>query len=179
MDSLLEIFDIRGDYPLKTGKVIQFARPIEAKDSFEQFKSTLEAEAESCKFILGLNFDGSLADLICISEDGFREIIGEAPESNQFYIQQRSKLATLTIAEQRNLRTVYRLLSKVFPEREFNDATVIEEMVIEASAISNNFSRCSNCNLPMYVEAKEDHHCIRCERDNLCSYCLTSHNCMS
>lgn len=157
--------------------MIPFTRAIEAKESFEQFKQTHEAKAEVCQFVLGLNFEESLADLFCISEEGFREIVGEAPESNQFYQQKRSELAALTIAEQRNLRAVYRLLSRVFPDREFNDATVVEDMVIEASAIHSNFSRCSNCNLPMYVEVKEDHRCIRCEKDNLCSYCLTSHNC--
>lgn len=157
--------------------MIPFSRAIKAKESFEQFKNLHKVEAEACKFVLGLNFEGSLADLICISEEGFREIIGEAPESNQYYKQQRSQLAALTIAEQRNLRTVYRMLSRVFPDREFNDATVVEDMVIEASAMHSNFSRCSHCNLPMYVETKEDHRCFRCEKENLCSYCLTSHNC--
>ncbi|MDX8403133.1 MAG: hypothetical protein R8K54_01840 [Mariprofundaceae bacterium] len=177
MDCLLEIFDIRGDYPLKTGRMLPFAQAIEAKESFEQFKGSLKAEPEASQFVLGLNFEGSLADLICISEEGFKEIMGEAPESNQFYKQHRSQLPALTIAEQRNLRTVYRLLSQVFPDREYNDATVVEDMVAGASAADSNFSRCSNCNLPMYVEAKENHRCIRCHQENLCSYCLTSHHC--
>jgi len=173
----LEIFDVRGDFPLKTGKVIPYARPIRAKEAFEGFKQSHEVEASACEFVVALSFDGSPAELACISTEGFREIVGQPPESNQFYKQQRSQLAALTIAEQRSLRTLYRLLSQRFPEREFNDATVVEEMVIGASAVNSNFSRCSNCNLPMHVESKEDHRCFRCGKENLCSYCLTSHEC--
>ncbi len=176
MNYSLEIYDVRGGYPLKTGKAIPFSRASRAKEFFEKCRLAYEVEADACEFMLGLNFDGSLAELICISEKGFTEIIGEAPESNSFYKQQRGPRAALTIAEQRNLRTICGKLKQIFPDREFNDDTIVEEM-IGASAVNSNFSRCSNCNLPMYVEVKEDHRCFRCGKEELCSYCLTSHGC--
>jgi len=171
------MFDVRGDYPLKTGKAIPFSSPVKAKASFEQLKGMHGVSAENCAFVLGLNFEDSLADHFCVSEEGFRTILGEEPESQEYYRELRSQLPPLTIAEQRNLRSVYRMLSQKVPGREFNDSTVVEEMVLEASGVSANFSRCSNCNLPMHVENKEDHRCVRCGRENLCSFCLTSHNC--
>lgn len=168
---------MRGDYPFKTGKAIPFSQPVKAKASFEELKSEYEVGAEGCSFVLGLNFEDSLAGLFCLSEEGFEAILGEKPESQEHYKRLRSQLPPLTIAEQRNLRSVYRMLGQSVPGREFNDSTIIEEMVLEASGVSGSFSRCSNCNLPMHIENREDHRCVRCGKENLCSFCLTSHNC--
>jgi hypothetical protein len=177
LDSSLEIFDLRGDIPLHTGKSISFDRPVTAKGSFEQLKIQHQVDSETCTFVVTLSFDGNLTDLFAISENGFSEINGMPPESYAYYQSQQAHKAPPTLSEQRQIRALYRRLKKLLPTRNFSDIDAMEEMVIGASAVNTNFSRCSNCNLPMYVENKEDHRCFRCMKENLCSYCMTSHAC--
>lgn len=177
MDCSIEIFDVRDHYPLKTGKTLSYPRPVEAKKAFETFRSLYSVNAGECAFVVGLDFDASLADQFFISEKGFEAIAAEAPASSLHYKELRKELPPLTIAEQRNLRDIYRQLGSSNPDRSYDDSTVIEEMVLESSSVSSGFVRCSNCNLPMHVENIDDHTCYRCGKKLLCSYCMTSHAC--
>lgn len=177
MDCSIEIFDVRHHYPLKTGRTISYPRPVKAKSAFEEFKSQHSVAAEKCTFVAGLNFDKSLADLFFISAAGFEAICGEAPESSEHYKALRKELPPLTIAEQRSLRDIYRHLPDRDANNGYDDSSVIEEMVLDSSLVTNGLARCSNCNLPMYVENKDDHTCYRCNKEMLCSYCMTSHTC--
>lgn len=177
MNYSLELFDLRGDFPLDTGKSLAFERPVKAKESFEAFKHSCQVEADQCEFVVVLNFEGSITDLFAVSGKGFAELIGEAPESNEHYQALFEQRPPPSLDEQRQMRTLYRRLKQLLPERDFDAMKSVEEVVLGASAVNVNFSRCSNCNLPMYVEAKENHRCVRCQKENLCSFCLTSHTC--
>lgn len=173
----LELFDVRGDTPLGTGNVFQFKRPVKAKESFEQFKTLYQVEAEKCEFIVVLNFEGNMTDLFAISGEGFAKLVSKAPASTAHYKSLYDQQPRPSIAEQRKIRVLYRRLRRLLPEREFNDISVVEEMLINASAVNAGFSRCSNCNLPVHIESKEAHRCVRCQKENLCNFCLTSHAC--
>jgi len=177
VQSSIELFDVRGRYPLKTGKILQFDRPVGAKETFDRLMQSCSVSADQCAFVAVLNFDGNPTDLFFVSEQGFETVTGEAPESLEHYKLERNHLPPLSIAEQRNLRAIYRTLNRSDPERFYSDASIIEEMVMESSGVSNGHVRCSNCNLPMSIEKDEDHTCYRCGKKMLCSYCMTSHAC--
>lgn len=177
MQSSIEIFDVRGRYPLKTGKLFRFAGSVQARMAFEDFMASCSTTAEKCAFVALLKYDEDLADLFFVSEEGFQTILGENPQELEHYKTLRKELPPLTIAEQRNLKAVYNTLTRSNPDRFYNDPTVIEEMVLESSAVRDGLARCSNCNLPMFIETEEDHRCYRCGKEKLCSYCLTAHTC--
>jgi hypothetical protein len=173
----LEIFDVRGDFPFHTGKRLAFDRPVKAKESFETFKHSSQVEADQCDFVVALNFEESITDLFALSSKGFEERVGESPKSTEHYKAAHDQRPPPSIDEQRQMRALYRRLKRLLPDRDFGGIESVEEMVISASAVNSNFSRCSNCNLPMHVESKEDHRCVRCQKENLCNFCLTSHTC--
>ncbi len=169
---------MRGDFPLHTGKSLEFERPVKAKDSFEQFKGSCRVEPDRCEFVVALNFEESITDLFTTCREGFISLVGEAPESNDYYKSLYDQQSTPSISEQRQMRALHRRLKRLLPDRDFGGMSAVEEMVIGASAVNTNFSRCSSCNLPMYVDAVEDHRCVRCLKENLCNFCLTSHACL-
>ncbi len=177
MSYSLELFDLRGDFPFHTEKRLTFERPVKAKESFEKFKHLYQVTADRSEFVVALNFEGNIVDLFLISTDGFASLIGESPESNDHYKVLQAKRPAPSIDEQRQVRVIYRRLKPLFPDRDFGDMNSVEEMVISASSVKSDFSRCSNCNLPMHVENEEDHRCVRCNKEMLCSFCLTSHTC--
>ena len=178
MNYSLELFDVRGDFPFHTGKSLVFERPVKAKESFEEFKHSSQVEANQCEFVVALNFEESITDLFAISGKGFAELVGDSPESTEHYKALHEQRARPSFDEQRQMRALYKRLKRLLPERDFGGMKSVEEMVISASAVHSNFSRCSNCSLPMYVDAVEDHSCVRCLKENLCSFCLTSHTCV-
>jgi len=177
MPCRIELFDVRGDYPLKTGQSLACGDPAEGKAQFEQFRAAYSVDAVHCTFVAGLNFEESLAAHFYTSVEGFTAICGEPPAGHEHYKQLRQTLPPLSIAEQRNLKEIYRQLSRSDPARAYDDSTVIEEMVLNSSGVTQGLSRCSNCNLPMHVNNPDDHRCLRCGKENLCSFCMTSHDC--
>ena len=175
MSLFLDFCDERGELPDNTEKSMSFLSPSQAKNAFKKYKQAFEIQDENCEFVLGLQDRGSLIDMFCTNVKGFEKILNHKPESYAFYSRLKDPQHVPALAEQRNLRAICNLLHRASPAHEFNDHSIVDEMVISSGV--RDFARCSHCNMPVHISDKDDHSCFHCHKENLCNHCLISHDC--